>query len=322
MITIIKPGLQTTVQDLGRPGKLTLAMPPAGALDQFAHRIANALVGNGPEAATLEAALMGPTLVSDTGCIVAVTGADVDVIIDGVVHPSWTAMWLPAGSELRLGPLRSGARAYIAFAGGIDVPVVMGSRSTYMLSGIGGFEGRALRAKDVLPLGPRTRAVEEGRRLPVRYRPTPSASIEARIVLGLAAYRFTPESLRAFTEREYQLSPESNRTGYRFVGEPLDFVEREAPFGAGDNPSNVVSLGYPLGSIQVPNGSEPICLLRDAVTGGGFVTLGTVVSADLDLLAQAKAPDRVKFTAVDIDTALKLRHEHSEHVHNAVAAIV
>ncbi|MBD0861961.1 biotin-dependent carboxyltransferase [Gordonia sp. zg691] len=321
MITIVKPGLQTTVQDLGRPGRLAMAMPPAGALDQFAHRIANALVGNGPSAATLEAALMGPSVVSDTDCTVAVTGADVDVIIDGAVHPSWTAVWLPAGAELRLGPIRSGARAYIAFAGGIDVPLVMGSRSTYMPSGVGGFQGRALRPKDVLPIGPRTRAVEEGRHLPTRFRPVPSSHFEVRTVLGLAAYRFVPESLRDFTEREYQLSPESNRTGYRFRGEPLDFVEREAPFGAGDNPSNVVSLGYPLGSIQVPNGEEPICLLRDAVTGGGFVTLGTVITADLDLLAQAKAPDRVTFTPVDIDTALRLRREHAEHVDNAVAAI-
>lgn len=321
MITIVKPGLQTTVQDLGRPGRLAMAMPPAGALDQFAHRIANALVGNPADAATLECALMGPSLISATGRMIAVTGAEVDVVIDGEIHPTWTAVWLPAGAELRFGPIRSGARIHIAFAGGLDVPVVMGSRSTYMPSAVGGLEGRALRAGDVLPVGARTRAVDEGRRLPDRFRPTRSTTSDVRIVLGLAAYRFVPESLQDFTEREYQLSPESNRTGYRFVGEPLDFVEREAPFGAGDNPSNVVSLGYPLGSIQVPNGEEPICLLRDAVTGGGFVTLGTVISTDLDLLAQAKAPDRVRFTPVDIDTALRLRREHNEHISDTVAAI-
>lgn len=321
MIEILKPGLQTTVQDLGRPGHLSLAMPPSGALDQLAHRLANALVGNAPDGATLEVAFMGPSLTTRDDVLVSVTGADIDVFVDDVPHPTWTAIALPAGSVLRLGMARSGVRAYVAFAGGIDVPVVMRSRSTYLPTAIGGHEGRALQATDLLPLGTPAVKVSAGRALPEAHRPLLGPQRELRIVRGLASYRFTPESLDAFSDREYAVSPESNRTGYRFVGEPLQFVDRPVPFGAGANPSNVVSFGYPLGSIQVPNGEEPICLLRDAVTGGGFVTLGTVISADLDLLAQSKAPDAVRFVTVDVADALALRRERATTIARAVDAI-
>jgi biotin-dependent carboxylase-like uncharacterized protein len=321
VIEVLKPGLQTTVQDMGRPGYLAMAMPPAGAMDQFAHQVANALVGNPGALATFEAALMGPTLTAQADVSVAVTGASVDVFVDDVEQPGWTALSLRAGQVLRLGMMRHGARAYIAFSGGIDVPVVMGSRSTYMLTATGGHEGRPLRAGDVLTVGRARTTPQAGRALRRDLRPIPGSEFEVRLVLGLAAYRFTPESLRAFTEREYTLSHESNRTGYRFIGEPLAFVPRKAPFGAGDNPSNVVSFGYPLGSIQVPNGEEPICLMRDAVTGGGFATLGTVITADLDLLGQAKATDTVRFTAVDIDAALRLRRERTQRIARTLATL-
>jgi biotin-dependent carboxylase-like uncharacterized protein len=321
VIEILKPGLQTTVQDLGRPGRLSLAMPPSGALDQLSHRLANALVGNTPAAATLEVAFMGPSLTARDDVLVSVTGADIDVYVDDVPQPTWTAIALPAGSVLRLGMARHGVRAYIAVAGGIDVPVVMGSRSTYLPTAIGGHDGRALKAADLLPLGTPVMKVPAGQSLPEAHRPPLGPQRELRIVRGLASYRFTPDSLDAFSTREYAVSPESNRTGYRFVGDPLQFVDRPVPFGAGANPSNVVSFGYPLGSIQVPNGEEPICLLRDAVTGGGFVTLGTVISADLDLLAQSKAPDVVRFVTVDVADALALRRERAAAIARAVDSI-
>ncbi|VFA89855.1 Allophanate hydrolase subunit 2 [Gordonia paraffinivorans] len=318
MITIVDPGVRTTVQDLGRAGTMAMAMPPAGALDQFANRIANALVGNGPKAATLETALTGLTLTTDTDCTVAVTGADVDVLVDGVTHPTWTALWLPAGSELRIGEIRGGAHSYIAFAGGIDVPVVMGSRATDLRSGVGGLGGRALRSKDMLRIGQRTRAVEEGRHLPMRLRPALSASEEVRIVLGVGAHRLAPESLRALTEREFQVAAEADRMTCRFVGEPLRIVEPEDPEDT--RRADEVPVAYPFGALCVADGSLS-CRLRDAVPDRGALAVGTVITPDLDLLAQVKELDSVRFTAVDIDSALKLRTEHNDFVRSAIRAI-
>ncbi|WP_279105023.1 biotin-dependent carboxyltransferase family protein [Gordonia paraffinivorans] len=318
MITIVDPGVRTTVQDLGRAGTMAMAMPPAGALDQFANRIANALVGNGPKAATLETALTGLTLTTDADCTVAVTGADVDVLVDGVTHPTWTALWLPAGSELRIGEIRGGAHSYIAFAGGIDVPVVMGSRATDLRSGVGGLGGRALRSKDMLRIGQRTRAVEEGRHLPMRLRPALSASEEIRVVLGVGAHRLNPESLRALTEREFRLAPDADRVSCSLVGETLEIAEPEDPEDT--RRPDEVPLAFPLGAVTVTGGA-PTCLLRDAVPGRGALAVGTVITPDLDLLAQVKAPDEVRFTPVDIDSALRIRSEHNDFVRSAVRAI-
>lgn len=312
MLEIIQPGLLTTVQDAGRPGHYAIGLPPSGALDLYGHAAANALVGNEINAATLEITFMGPRIRFAADTWFAVSG-DVTVTLAGDLVACWTTLRARAGEELTFGMMTAGTRAYLAVQGGIAVPLVFGSRSTYVQSGVGGHEGRQLRAGDKLavgsPVGP---APEEGSAVPAGLRtPRIAADHPIRIVLGLCSYRFTDGAIEEFLGSPYRVTPEANRTGYRFSGPALRFVEREQPFGAGSNPSNVVDLGYPIGSIQVPNGEEPICLHRDAVTGGGYATIGTVISADLDLLAQMKTPDTVRFHAVTRDEAMAARHSRA-----------
>lgn len=308
MLDVIAAGVQTLVQDRGRNGYFAIGLPPSGPMDHFSHHVANALVGNDPAAATLEAVFTGPTLHVRRDTVVAVTGAEVDLQIDGVAMPLWTTLPVRAGQVVTVGPALTGARSYLAIRGGIGTPKVMGSRATYLPSGIGGVEGRELRAGDVLrcadEYGPHPRlgyTVDEG------LRPTLAAHQEIRVVLGLCRYRFTDVSVEKMLSSDFAIGIEANRVGYRLSGPPLEFVEREAPFGAGDDPSNVVDLGYPVGSIQVPSGQELICLLRDGVTGGGYATIGTVIGVDIDTLAQMQAPNTVRLTEVDIDTAVAAR---------------
>jgi biotin-dependent carboxylase-like uncharacterized protein len=317
MIEVVAPGLYSTVQDRGRSGYYAMGIPPSGAMDLFAHDAGNALVANNPDAATIETTFVGPTLTFRQFSLIAVTGADVQVTLDGVRVPLWMSQVVRAGQTLQFGTMRSGARSYLAVRGGIDVPVVMGSRSTYVLSGLGGHQGRTLQAGDTLAVGQLVAPGSElrgGVRVPDDLVPQHPGELQIRVVPGLCDYRLTPESVEHLYSGAYEVTIEANRTGYRFVGEALEFVERVAPFGAGADPSNVVNLGYPVGSIQVPSGSEPICLLRDAVTGGGYATVGTVISTDMDLLAQAKAPDRVHFAPVSVDVALAERGTRAERL--------
>jgi len=308
VISVLAPGPHTTIQDSGRPGYYAMGLPPSGALDQYAHACANLLVGNTEAAATLEATMAGPTLGFEQDAIVAVTGADVEVTIDGHPVEMWAAHPIRAGQQLKIGLARAGARAYLAVRGGIDCPLFLGSRSTYTAASIGGLTGGPLVAGDALRLGCETAGpARPGARIDSRLRSHAGDSVSLRVVPGLCTYRFTAESLERFFTSTYTMTARADRIGCRLDGPSLTYVEREQPFGAGDDPSNVVDLGYPVGSIQVPSGTEPICLLRDAVTGGGYATLGTVISADLDLLAQARAPDTVRFEPVSIDDALAAR---------------
>ena len=308
MLEVIAPGLQTLVQDQGRKGYFAIGLPPSGPMDQLSHHAANALVGNDPAAATLESVFVGPTVRLRYDGVVAVTGADVDLRIDGVPMPTWTTLPVRAEQVVTVGPALAGARSYLAVRGGIGTPVVMGSRSTYLPSGIGGVDGRELRAGDVLKsadqYGPPTRL---GYSVVEELRPILAVHKEIRVVLGLCRYRVTDVSVEKMLSSDFTIGTEANRVGYRLSGPPLEFVDREAPFGAGDDPSNVVDLGYPVGSIQVPSGQELICLLRDGVTGGGYATVGTVIGVDVDALAQMQAPNTVRLVDVDVDHAVAAR---------------
>lgn len=317
MLTVTAPGAHTLIQDLGRPGHYALGLPPSGALDQFSHRCANLLVGNDENAATLEITMVGPTLEFTTDSCVAVAGGDVDITVDGHPHQPWTSLNVSAGQVLHVGVLRSGCRAYVAIRGGIDTTPFLGSRSTYVSSAIGGLRGASLRTGDILPVGNlygHHRHLGPGCVIEPRLRPNHSGEYTVRVVEGLCHYRFARDSVTTFFTAPYTVSSESDRTGYRLQGPALGFVDREAPFGAGENPSNVVDLGYPMGSIQIPNGEEPICLLRDAVTGGGYATIGTVITADLDIFGQLRAPDVVHFRPVSLEEALQARRERSRRL--------
>lgn len=310
MIAVGAPGLFSTIQDRGRPGYYAMGVPPSGALDSFAHEVSNALVGNRREAATIECTFAGPTLTFDEFAIVAITGAAAEVYLDGMRVPMWMSQVVRANQTLEFRRIATGARSYVAVRGGVAVPSLMGSRSTYVASGLGGQKGRPLVAGDTLDVGDLVlpgSTPRGGVDLPESLIPSYADAVEIRVVPGLCDYRLTPQAIDDLYSTPYTVTTEANRTGYRLAGKPLDFTPRTAPFGAGDDPSNVVNLGYPVGSIQVPSGTELICLLRDAVTGGGYATVGTIISVDLDVIAQAKSPDVVHFVPVSVDQAIAAR---------------
>ena len=311
-VKVIKPGLVTAVQDLGRPGYFHLGIPLSGAMDRLALRAANLLVGNDEGAACLEAVFIGPELEFDSDATIAVTGGDMPLKIDGEEQPCWTSLRVKAGQVLSFGFLKSGARIYIAFSGGVNVPLVLGSRSTYVLGALGGFKGRALAPGDNLSIaeaGPAT----AGRTVPEKLRRGPGNPAELRVLPGLYWHRLREESQASFYDDGWKVAPEADRIGYRFRGgRRLALVEREQPFGAGSDPSNIVDGLYPYGSIQVPGGTEPIILHRDAVSAGGYFTVGTVISADMDLIGQMQPNIPTRFVKVDMDQALRARAERAQ----------
>jgi biotin-dependent carboxylase-like uncharacterized protein len=312
-VTVIAPGLATTIQDLGRPGYFHLGIPVGGAMDRLALIAANRLVGNAEGAAGLEVVFMGPELEFGSDRVVAVCGADLPPKVDGVAQPTWTSFPVRAGQRLSFDYLRAGARAYVAISGGIDTPPQLGSRSTYAIGGLGGVDGRAIAAGDVLPLG--TGAGRPGLSIPEALRRGPGASPELRVLPGLYWHRITGAAQRHFFEDTWTVAPEADRMGYRFRGgRPMEFVPREQPFGAGSDPSNITDACYPYGSIQIPGGTEPIVLHRDAVSGGGYFMVGTVISADMDLIGQLQPNMKVRFVEVGMDAALAARHDYAANL--------
>ncbi|WP_028059492.1 5-oxoprolinase subunit C family protein [Candidatus Solirubrobacter pratensis] len=303
MIEVVKPGLSTTVQDAGREGHYHVGIPPSGALDQFSLAAANLLVGNPEGASALECAYMGPELRFGDAAVVAVAGAELAPRVDGAEMPLWEAFEVPAGALLSFAHLRGGARAYLAVAGGIDVPEVLGSRSTYTLGSLGGLEGRALAAGDTLAVGGETGRAA-GAAVPQALRPAFGTELEIRVVMGLYDHLLADGT---FTEATWVLTPVADRVGFRYKGPKLELREREQPFGAGSDPSNIVDAPYPIGSIQIPGGVEPIVLHRDAVSGGGYAMIATVISADMDTVAQSAPGAKTRFVPVTLEEALDAR---------------
>lgn len=309
-IEVRKPGLSTTVQDGGRPGYYHLGIPPSGGLDQYSLAAANLLVGNEAGAAALEIVYMGPELLFTAPATVAVAGATMQPRVNGEDRPLWESFDVAEGDVLDFGYLTAGARAYLAVSGGVDVPEVLGSRSTYGLGGLGGFSGRPLAEGDVLPLGGGTGRA--GLVVPDDLRRSMSKDVEVRVVMGLYDHRLTDKGRATFLDTTWTLTPVADRIGFRYTGAELETVDREPPFGAGQDPSNIVDAPYPIGSIQVPGGVEPIVLHRDAVSGGGYMMVATVVSCDLDVVAQSAPRTRTRFVEVDLDGALAARAEQRD----------
>ncbi len=308
-LKIIKPGLSTSIQDLGRPGYFHLGIPIGGAMDRFAMRAANMLVGNPEDAAGLEAVFMGPEIEFTEDVVVAVTGAEMPMSVDGEAVEGWSSFAVNAGQTLSFGFLKSGARIYIAVSGGIATDPDLGSRSTYPIGALGGIEGRPIAEGDVIPVG-KAEQSPVGRSVSAALRRGPSNPAELRVLPGLYWNRLTEAAGQGFFDDTWTVAPEADRMGYRFKGgRALEFVDREQPFGAGADPSNIVDGCYSYGSIQVPGGTEPIVLHRDAVSGGGYFTLGAIISADMDLIGQLQPNTPVKFLKVDMDQALAARAE-------------
>ena len=294
MIGVLDPGPQTTVQDLGRSGQLRYGVPPSGPVDRRAFVLANRLVGNPDGAAALETTLIGPRFEVDAPCAVAVTGADTPVTINGREAPAWTTLTLKPGDVVKLGPARSGVRSYVAFSGGLDVPPVMGSRSTYLRGRLGGLEGRALRREDRLRLF----AAHPPRPWRVAPRAVPAYGGEPtiRIVLGPQADRFTRAGIGALLGGAYAMLPQSDRMGARLSGERVTHARGH----------DIISDGIALGSIQIPGDGLPIVLLVDRQTTGGYTKVATVCSFDIGRVGQVRPGQSLRFRAVTVDEAHRL----------------
>ena len=315
-IKVNQPGLLSTVQDTGRFGEYAIGMPPSGAMDVFSYQVGNYLVGNEEGSAGLEITYFGPELEFNEDAVIAITGAEMPPKINGEEASTWETLKVEAGDVLSFDYLKNGARSYLAVAGGIDVPEFLGSRSTYTLIGLGGLEGRALQEGDELKIGQARDGAEDrvGMALDEGQIPAYASETELRVIIGLASYRLTEAGMEEFLGTEWEVTPDADRVGYRYKGGELEFVEREQPAGAGAEQANVVDFGYPIGSIQIPGGVEPIVLMNDAVTGGGYATIGTVISVDRDKLAQSKTNDKTRFRSVGLEKALEARKEKRQQM--------
>ena len=280
-LTIVRPGMLTTVQDLGRWGHQHLGVPVAGPMDWYSHRLANRVVGNPDHAAALEITLLGPEIVSNGDVRCAVAGADFEIQCGDRVVPLNLPFLLPRGERLRFRGRASGARATLAVAGGIDVEPVLGSRSTSLISRMGPFGGRALAPGDVLPVGP----PGHDARPVFKPLPIPRGGARLRVILGPHEDRFTEDARRAFLSSRYVVSQESNRMGYRLTGAVL----------AQADAADMLSDATPIGSLQVPPSGLPILLMADRQTTGGYPKLATVITADLPLAGQLAPGDWVEF---------------------------
>ncbi|MNO16470.1 KipI antagonist [compost metagenome] len=311
-LLIMKPGLLSTIQDLGRSGTQKYGVIASGAMDSFALRMANLLVGNEEKEAGLEITMVGPDLTFDSPSLISICGGDLSPMLDSIPLPLWRAVYAPKGSRLHFGQLKSGCRAYLAVAGGFDVPVQMNSRSTYLRAGIGGYQGRKLCAGDVVPTGIPTirgkriagnlmRQAGEGEggiavsRWFIAPELLPGYSNEpvVQVIEGVEYGIFSRESQHAFLNEPFTVLPQSDRMGYRLSGSRLKLAEEK----------ELISSAVTFGTVQVPAGGDPIVLMADRQTTGGYPKLAQVITADLPLLAQVNLGGKLRFRLVSLREA-------------------
>lgn len=309
MIEVIKPGLETSIQDYpGRIGFWAQGFPPSGPMDSWSFRLANLLVGNSLDAAGLECQFVGPTLKFKAPAVVAICGADMKPTLDGKAVPLWESFAVEKDGTLALTFATVGARAYIAVAGGIDTPPWLGSRSTFHKAGVGGMEGRALKAGQTIPLGKGTGV--PGRKVKAQARPpvTTDKVWTVEVVPGPNDDWIDAAGHQRFLSSDWKLSSKSDRTGFRLEGPQWTFTAKatdKAP-EHGSEPSNIIDQGYPVGAINLA-GQTPIILVNDGPSMGGFINPYTVPSAAFWKLGQAKPAEILRFKSVSVDEAQALR---------------
>jgi antagonist of KipI len=291
-IRVLAPGLQTTVQDLGRPGHGAIGVSPSGAADRTALRLGNLLVGNPETAAAFEMTLLGGTFEFRSRASIALTGSDFGAVLDGEPVEPWTSREIRPGQLLTCGASRGGARCYLCVGGGLNVPPVLGSASTHIASGLGGWHGRALREGDEIPVGETSRPFHETR--------VPAETIGMfyrkllRVTPGPHFETFSEDSRRTFFENVWQVSPQSNRLGLRLEGAALE------PAG------EIISTGVSLGTVQVTSAGQPIILFVDQQTTGGYPQLACVATVDHPSIGQLCPSDEVSFELIRESEALSL----------------
>ena len=307
-IRITDPGLLTTIQDLGRTGFQQYGVVVGGVMDEVAARLANIMVGNPEGEAVLEVTVIGPALIFDEAYLISICGADLSAKVDNIPLPLWRPVLVKKGSCLTFGRPQKGCRSYIAIAGGFDIPLVMNSRSTYVRGKIGGVEGRAMIAGDLLK--PKEQLSSHARILieflsrkgsltpfttvnwtiPSHLRSTNQKNPELRMIKGPQISMFTSTSQEKFIQEVYKITPQSDRMGYRLSGSKLEVTSQ----------CNILSEAVPMGTIQVPNDGQPIILMADHQTIGGYPKIGYVISVDLPRLSQAMPGEGVKFMEVSV----------------------
>jgi antagonist of KipI len=294
MLEVLDGGMHSTVQDVGRYGYQRFGVPVSGAMGVFALKAANALIGNPVGAACVEMTVLGATVRFVSDAWFAITGGDLSPALDGVTVPMWESVRVASGSMLSFAGPVDGMRAYLAVAGGIDVPFIMGSRSTYLMGGFGGFRGRRLVAGDVLNAFESEVPNYWHRSLSaVGEVPTYGHDHLVRVVLGPQDDRFTESGIETLLTSEYTVSMQSDRMGYRLDGPPIEHLR-----GA-----DIVSDGTASGSVQVPGNGQPIVLLADRGITGGYTKIATVISTDLGRFAQAMPGDSIRFAKVSVNEA-------------------
>ncbi len=284
-LRVIRPGMLTTIQDAGRWGFQARGVPVAGPMDPVSHRLANALVGNDRHAATLEVTLLGPELEFEDERLVAVAGADFELWLEGRPAPSHAPFIVSAGARLRFGARGLGARAYLAVSGGINVSPTLGSRATHLVSAMGGIGGRALKAGDRLPLGDPARMQGIALAPQTSIVPLPDRHARIRVLAGPQADHFTSDALDVLQSAPYVVGHNSDRMGFRLDGPRLTHAR-----GA-----DIISDATPLGVLQVPASGQPILLMADRQTMGGYPKIATVISADIAVAGQLGPADRISF---------------------------
>ena len=310
-VRVLKAGMLTTVQDLGRTGYQSQGFSVAGVMDVRSFKIANLLLDNPENEAVLEFTLIGPTLQFTSETIIAITGGDFSPTVNGKPVPMYTALYMNRGDILKFKSARTGSRGYIAFSSYLDIPVVMGSRCTNLKSQIGGFKGRKLKDEDYL-----------GFRIKRRYLPFfLSRSLEPdsfekesetlRVVMGPEDDAFSKQGIETFLNNEYTVTSDFDRMGCRLDG----------PFIAPKESSDIISDGIAFGSIQVPSHGKPIILLADRLTTGGYAKIATVATVDIPKLVQRKTDHKIKFEAITVQEAQKLYLEEEQEYRDMRAKI-
>jgi antagonist of KipI len=298
---VLNPGIQTTIQDRGRPGLMKYGIPPSGAMDQRSFSIANLLLRNPDNAAALETTLQGLKIEALTKITISITGADLDPLLNDQPAPQWTALALKGGDILHFRKRKRGFRAYVGVQGGLDVPEVLGSRSTYIRGRIGAI----LRGEDTLSTYPFTSgAPGNGLTLPQDYRPDFDRADPIRVIMGPQDDYFTPCGIETFLNSTYRISPQCDRQAFRTEGPAIEIAKGP----------DIISDPIPLGAVQVTGDGRPVILLRDAQATGGYAKIAIVARVEMDFLGQMMPGDKIRFHRIDRQRALDLLHEETERI--------
>jgi len=294
-LKILESGLLTTVQDLGRYGYQRYGIAVGGVMDAFSAKVANRLVGNKAEDAVLETTLKGVDIAFVADCVFAVTGGKCACSLNGKPLSLWRAYRARTGDVLKMGICQEGVRNYLAFSGGIDVPLVLNSRSTNLRANFGGFQGRDIKMHDVLRVFPRYLPDIPLLKFKDELRPAYPKEVRIRVILGQQSDYFTEKGVKTFFADAYKITPDTDRIGMRLLGKKVAHKET----------ADIISDGITFGAIQIIGNGQPVVLMADRQTTGGYTKIGNVITADLHMLAQALQGTKVRFVRVTVEEALE-----------------